>query len=107
MRLPAGTTVNQVSFVNTAYGAGTKIDVGFRYEDTTQTIPANSATPSATAFISAQDVSAATSGLKPIMPLHFSIPAVVQVRFSGATGEQIKKVSSELYIALQGKSDGA
>jgi hypothetical protein len=107
MRLPAGTTVCEVSFVNTAYSANSKIDVGFKYEDTTQTIPVGSATPSSTAFIAAQDVSVAASGLKPIMPMHFSIPAVVQVKFSGATGEQIKKTIGELYLRLLGKSDGA
>lgn len=105
--IPAGSTVNQVSFVNTAYNTGCKIDVGFKYRDSHQDIPAGSTIPSPTAFISAQDVSADSSGLKPIKPIHLGLRAIVTVKFYGATGEQIKKVGSELYLALQGKLDGA
>lgn len=107
MKLPAGTTVCDVSFVNVAYNTGAKIDVGFQYEDLNADIPSDSATPSTTAFISAQDVSISGSGFKPIKPLHFTIPAIVQVKFYGATGEQIKKTVSELYIKLAGISEGA
>jgi hypothetical protein len=107
IRLPAGTTVSEIGFVNKPYSAGCKVDVGFRYEDTKQTIPEGSEMPSTTAFITAQDVSVAGSGLKLVSPMHFSLNAVVQLRFSGASGEQVKKTVGEFYLRLLGKSDGA
>ncbi|MGB4497895.1 MAG: hypothetical protein WBI40_04285 [Methylococcaceae bacterium] len=107
IRLPAGTTVSEIGFVNAPYSAGCKVDVGFRYEDISQTIPANSATPSTTAFITAQDVSIAGRGVRIIKPMHFSLNAVVQLHFSGVAGEQVKKTVGEFYLRLLGKSEGA
>jgi hypothetical protein len=106
IKIPAGSEIHEIKFVNGTYNVGSTIDVGIRYIDLDKnhTIPTGSAPELGNLFLTAQDVSAASNGFKVIKPKKILSPAMLTVTFKGATGEQIKKAGADLWIGLIGKS---
>jgi hypothetical protein len=106
IKIPAGSEIHEIKFVNGAYGAGCVIDAGIRYVDLdkNKTIPTGSEPEAANTFLTAQAVAAAGSGFKIMKPKRILSPAILTVTFSGVTGEQIKKTGTDLYVALICKS---
>ena len=106
IKIPAGSEIHEIKFANGAYNAGCTIDVGIRYIDLdkNRTIPTGSAPEVGNLFLTAQAVSAAANGFKVMSPKKILSPAMMTVTFKGATGEQVKKTSADLWIGLIGKS---